>query len=104
MQVHGLPPPPADLVNEYLQLGEHVVPSSLMRKAIAPRSVEDTETIASQYLGEDRVGPANVHNNDPDGLLQRAVAGVDAEPPVPDVLPTEPQSAASKLMEAARHE
>lgn len=78
-------PPSAEHVQEYMALGTSV-PPALLHKAIAPRTTEDTCILAQSYLGEDRVGPANVHNNDPDALLARAVAGVDAEPPVPEAL------------------
>ena len=81
-QVHNLPLPPPEIIQEYQSLGE-AVPPVLLEKAIAPRTTEDAALLAQNYLGEDRVGPANVHNNDPDDLLARAVAGVDAEPPVP---------------------
>ena len=82
VQVHNLPLPSLEHIQEYQALGE-AVPPVLLEKAIAPRTTDDTTLLAQNYLGEDRVGPANVHNNDPDGLVARAVAGVDAEPPVP---------------------
>lgn len=81
--MHNLPPPPQDIVQEYVQFGDGV-PSSLLEKAIAPRTKEDATMLSRHFLGEDRVGPANVHSNDPDGMLAQAVAGTGVDPPIPD--------------------
>lgn len=74
MQVYNLAPPPDDIVDEYMRLGEGV-PDAVLQKAVVPRSPDDAVLLARKYLGEDRVGPANTHDNDPDGLLEQVVAG-----------------------------
>lgn len=48
--------------------------------------------LTRHYLGEDRVGPANVHANDPDGILANAVAGAGVDPPVPNDMTTAPMT------------
>jgi hypothetical protein len=70
VQVYGLDPPPADIVDEYLHLGTGI-PDCLLHKAIVPRSAEDASTLARQYLGEDRMGPANTHGMDPADFMER---------------------------------
>ena len=81
--MHNLPPPPQDIVQEYVQFGDGV-PPSLLEKAIAPRTKEDATMLSRHFLGEYRVGPANVHSNNPDGMLAQAVAGTGVDPPIPD--------------------
>ena len=59
-------------------------PPSLLEKAIAPHTKEDATMRPRHFLGKDRVGRANVHANDPDGMLAQAVAGTGVDPPIPD--------------------
>jgi hypothetical protein len=55
----------------------------VLRNVIVARTEEDAAVLARTYIGEDRVGPANTHQNDPEGMFEQAMAGPDFIPPVP---------------------
>ena len=80
--LNNLHPPPQDIVQECAQFGDGV-PASLLERAIAPRTKEGATMLSHHFLGEDRVGPANVHAYNPDGMLAQAVAGTCVDPPIP---------------------
>lgn len=64
------------------------LPSSVLKEVVVARNENDAATLVRTYLGEDRVGPANTHRNDPDALFNQAMAGPDATPSPPPVTPT----------------
>jgi hypothetical protein len=84
LQVYNLPPPPADIIQQY-EAVNNACPSVLLETAIVPRTVAHATELARAYAGEDRVGPANTHNNDPDAMLKRVLAGPDADEDAPNV-------------------
>ena len=57
------------------------LPPSVLKQVVVARNETDAATLVRTYLGEDRVGPANTHQNDPDALFNQAMAGPDATPP-----------------------
>lgn len=57
------------------------LPPSVLKQVVVARNETDAATLVRTYLGEDRVGPANTHHNDPDALFNQAMAGPDATPP-----------------------
>jgi hypothetical protein len=78
LQVYNLPPPPEDLMRQYDAIN-NTCPPVLLDSAVVPRTVAHATELARAYVGEDRVGPANTHNNDPDAMLRRVLAGPDAD-------------------------
>lgn len=80
--MYKLTPPSEDIVQAYMELD--TLPSSVMKEVVVARNVNDASTLVRTYLGEDRVGPANTHQNDPDALFNQAMEGPDASPPPPE--------------------
>ncbi len=99
MQVYNLRPPCAEVLAEYTTLGNNV-PPVLLDNAVAPRTKEDAIVLTQNYLGEDRVGPANVHNIDPDNILARATATCTVDPV--DHSPDEPRLTSNENGELSR--
>lgn len=57
------------------------LPAGVLKQVVVPQNESDAATLVRTYLGEDRVGPANTHQNDPDGMFKQAMAGPNATPP-----------------------
>jgi hypothetical protein len=81
VQVNNEPLPSDEIMAAYRDLDG--LPASVLENVIVARTEEDAATLARTYLGEDRVGPANTHQNDPEGMFQNAMAGPDFVPPIP---------------------
>ena len=79
-QVYNLPPPSPEIVAEYLKL-DGTLPEDVMDRVIVPRTEEDAAQLVTTYLGEDHVGPANTHNNDPNAIFADTMAGHQYIPP-----------------------
>ena len=58
------------------------LPDAVFNKVLVAQTETDAATLVRTYLGADRVGPANTHQNDPDAFYTQAMGGPDAEPPV----------------------
>jgi hypothetical protein len=80
MQVYNLPPPSDEMVQTYMDL--NTLPTSVLKEVVVARNENDAATLVRTYIGEDRVGPANTHQNDPDAMFNQAMAGPDAIPPL----------------------
>ena len=79
MQVYQLPPPSDEIVKAYSELT--MLPEAVLNKVLVAQTEADASTLVRTYLGADRVGPANTHQNDPDALYTQAMGGPDAVPP-----------------------
>ena len=79
VQVYKLPPPSDEIVKAYSELT--TLPESVLNMVLVAQTETDAATLVRTYLGADRVGPANTHQNDPDALYTQAMAGPDAVPP-----------------------
>jgi hypothetical protein len=83
-QVYGLDPPSEDIAQAYRNLD--TLPESVVATTVVARTATDAALLVRTYLGPDRVGPANVHGNNPDALFEQAMEGPDARPPVPEAM------------------
>jgi hypothetical protein len=81
--VYNLPPPTPEVLAEY-ELLDDSVPVAWLENAAVATTEEGARNLNKTYIGEDRMGPANVHNYDPSTAMARALAGPDAHPPLPD--------------------
>ena len=58
------------------------IPEAVIKSNVyVPTTHHEATQFIQTYVGVDRVGPANTHNMDPDGLCEQALAGVNAEIP-----------------------
>jgi hypothetical protein len=85
MQVYGLQPPSDELAAKYNDL--YSVPDSVIQHAVVPWTQEDAKKLCNLYLGTDRMGPANAHGLEPVTMLDQAMAGAHAVPPIPAGMP-----------------
>ena len=54
------------------------LPDDIIRNVVVPTN-EDVQLVRV-FIGEDRQGPANVHEFDPEAMYDQALEGPDAEP------------------------
>lgn len=94
-QVYNLTPPSDEIVKAYMELQS--LPSAVLQEVVVPQNENDAATLVRTYLGEDRVGPANTHQNDPEAVFNQAMAGPDATPPPLNLLSVTPNVYTGKL-------
>jgi hypothetical protein len=63
------------------------LPDAVMANVLVARTEAEAAVLARGYLGDDRMGPANVHEHNPDAVYAQAMEGPDASPPLPPVVP-----------------
>ena len=86
LQIRGEPPPSDEIIAAYKDLDG--LPESVLKNVIVPTNEADAASLIRTYVGVDRVGPANTHQNDPDAMFKQAMGGPDAEPAFcPDAAP-----------------
>ena len=59
------------------------LPDTVMANVLVARTEAEASVLLSGYLGDDRMGPANVHEHNPDSVFAQAMEGPDASPPKP---------------------
>lgn len=59
------------------------LPDVVMANALVARTEAEAAVLVRGYLGDDRMGPANVHEHNPDAVYAQAMEGPDAVPPKP---------------------
>ena len=79
-----MPKPSAEIQRAYEQLT--TLPDSIMANVLVARTEAEASVLLRGYLGDDRMGPANVHELNPDAMYAQAMAGPDASPPKPLVM------------------
>ena len=64
------------------------LPDAVMANVLVARTEANAAVLVRGYLGDDRLGPANVHEHNPDAVYAQAMEGPDASPPLPHVVLT----------------
>jgi hypothetical protein len=62
------------------------LPDAVMANVLVARTEAEAAVLVRGYLGDDRMGPANVHEHNPDAVYAQAMEGPDASPPLPPVV------------------
>lgn len=57
-----------------------------MANVLVARTEAEAAVLVRGYLGDDRMGPANVHEHNPDGVYAQAMEGPDASPLQPETM------------------
>ncbi len=83
--MYNLPPPSAEIQRAYMELT--TLPDAVMANVLVARTEAEAAVLVRGYLGDDRMGPANVHEHNPDAVYAQAMEGPDASPPLPPVVP-----------------
>ena len=82
--MYNLPPPSDDIQRAYMELT--TLPDAVMANVLVARTEAEAAVLVRGYLGDDRMGPANVHEHNPDAVYAQAMEGPDASPPLPPVV------------------